>query len=115
VCSGRSALRRPEVLAGVIARGFVVDDNRLSNLFERDCAERGSGLRWQVSSVYNETGRTKEPRSWRGKSADGCTTRTLKLTGIRAWRSFLAALFRFAQGSGGSKHRGLAETYGPAA
>jgi hypothetical protein len=56
VCSGRSALRRPEVLAGVIARGFVVEDNRLSNLFERDCAERGSGLRWQVGSVYNETG-----------------------------------------------------------
>jgi hypothetical protein len=56
VCSGRSAPRRPEVLAGVIARGYVVDDNRLSNLFERDCAERGSGLRWQASSVYNETG-----------------------------------------------------------
>jgi hypothetical protein len=37
-CSGRSALRRPEVLAGVVARGFVAGDNRPSNSFKRGFA-----------------------------------------------------------------------------
>jgi hypothetical protein len=54
-CWSGSALRRPEVLAGVVARGFVVDDNRPSNVFERDWAESGSGLRSQAVAVYNQT------------------------------------------------------------
>jgi hypothetical protein len=51
---GSSALRRPEVLADVIARGFVVDDNRPSNLFWRGYAESGSRLRSQGAAVYND-------------------------------------------------------------